>query len=319
MKNKTHNEQDKKKAEQKLADKKDKSDDKIQWHPAFASTMRIELAEYKEMLSFLSEFELSKKPLRMDVLIIKKQKDLEIKKNIGRIFREHNIIEYKSPRDYLSDDDFYKAYAYACLYKILAGKTAKTSIKDITITFVSSKYPQHMCEYLKNEGYEINRQEQGIYYIEGDRIPIQIVVTSELEEENNLWLYSLTDNLKDKATAEKILTTCQGHLKDDDYQSYVDVVMRANLDVFMEVLRMNKLDESLLEIMYEKGFVKKLEQIGMEKGLEKGRVLGVVEMLIKLNHDKEDIVKTITTDYCIDKDEAEKIIEEVQQRLNKAS
>ena len=40
-----------------------------------------------------------------------------IQKNIGRIFRQYNIVEYKSPDDYLSIDDFYKVYAYCCLYK----------------------------------------------------------------------------------------------------------------------------------------------------------------------------------------------------------
>ena len=42
---------------------------------------------------------------------IKKNVDEPIEKNIGRIFRKHNIVEYKSPTDYLSVDDFYKVYA----------------------------------------------------------------------------------------------------------------------------------------------------------------------------------------------------------------
>lgn len=37
--------------------------------------------------------------------------------NIGRIFRKYNIIEYKSPVDYLGIDDFYKVYGYLCFYK----------------------------------------------------------------------------------------------------------------------------------------------------------------------------------------------------------
>ena len=32
----------------------------------------------------------------MDTLIIKKTKDIKITKNIGRIFRNHNIVEYIS-------------------------------------------------------------------------------------------------------------------------------------------------------------------------------------------------------------------------------
>ena len=64
------------------------------------------------------------------------------KKNIGKIFRKHNIIEYKSPDDYLSIDDFYLVYAYACLYKSDTLSIDEISAEEITITFVCSKYPK---------------------------------------------------------------------------------------------------------------------------------------------------------------------------------
>ena len=38
-----------------------------------------------------------------------------IKKNIAAIFREINLLEYKSPDDCVSPADFYKVYGYACL------------------------------------------------------------------------------------------------------------------------------------------------------------------------------------------------------------
>jgi hypothetical protein len=41
---------------------------------------------------------------------------LVIDKNRARIFKRINICEYKSPEDRLSVKDFYKVYAYACLY-----------------------------------------------------------------------------------------------------------------------------------------------------------------------------------------------------------
>ena len=68
-------------------------------------------------LEMHEEYLLSKKPLQMDILIIKKLKDIQIRKDIGRIFRKHNIIEYKSPSDNLSINDFYKVYGYACVYQ----------------------------------------------------------------------------------------------------------------------------------------------------------------------------------------------------------
>ena len=82
--------------------------EKIQWHPAFDAALQIELGEEAKYLTFESEHLLSKKPMQIDVLV-KNEKKVKIRKNIGRIFRQHNIIEYKSPEDHLNIDDFYKS------------------------------------------------------------------------------------------------------------------------------------------------------------------------------------------------------------------
>lgn len=89
----------------------------LQWHPAFRSVMEIELEEEREYLQFLREYNLTKKPLQIDLLIIKMQAGRRIQKNLGQLFRQYNIVEYKSPEDYLSINDFYKVTAYACLYQ----------------------------------------------------------------------------------------------------------------------------------------------------------------------------------------------------------
>ena len=77
---------------------------------------RQELGDEAKYFSFEAEHQLGTKPMAIDVLV-KKEKERRIRKNIGRIFRTHNVIEYKSPTDYLSVDDFYKVYGYACFYK----------------------------------------------------------------------------------------------------------------------------------------------------------------------------------------------------------
>lgn len=86
----------------------------LQWHPAFYSSLQIELKD--ESLEFYYEYHLTRKPLQIDVLVIKKKSKQVIKKSIGRIFRKHNIVEFKSPGDYLSVNDYYKVLGYACIY-----------------------------------------------------------------------------------------------------------------------------------------------------------------------------------------------------------
>ena len=69
---------------------------KIYWHEAFYEALKLELHQYKDFLEFQHEHHLSKEALRIDVLVVKKNTDVQIKKNIGKIFKRHNIFEYKS-------------------------------------------------------------------------------------------------------------------------------------------------------------------------------------------------------------------------------
>lgn len=73
-----------------------------QWHPAFCSAIKLELTADKEYLEYTSEYNLTSKPLQMDLLIVKKRRNHQVKNKIGAIFREHNIMEYKSPQDQLN-------------------------------------------------------------------------------------------------------------------------------------------------------------------------------------------------------------------------
>lgn len=66
----------------------------IQWHPTFFADVQVELRKESEKLSFQSEYQLSKKPMEIDVLIIKKKTEEAIEKNIGRITKESSPITY---------------------------------------------------------------------------------------------------------------------------------------------------------------------------------------------------------------------------------
>jgi hypothetical protein len=71
----------------------------IPWHPAFVQAIKLELEQDKDALEFSSEYRLTSEPLEIDVVIIKKAPELTIEKNIARIFKRVNILEYKSPED----------------------------------------------------------------------------------------------------------------------------------------------------------------------------------------------------------------------------
>ena len=76
------------------------------------------MAADKNYLEYTNEYNLTRKPLQIDLLVVKKVKNYQVKNEIGRIFCTHNIMEYKSPEDSLNVNTFLKVIAYACLYKI---------------------------------------------------------------------------------------------------------------------------------------------------------------------------------------------------------
>ena len=118
---------------------------KIYWHEAFPQALQFELYQYRIYLDFHSERQLSKEALIMDALIIKKNEDVYIEKNIGRIFRKHNIFEYKSEKDSFSIWDYNKVFAYAYLYSTIE----KVPVSDITISIALTMFPREMQKILR--------------------------------------------------------------------------------------------------------------------------------------------------------------------------
>ena len=123
---------------------------KIQYHPAFASGMELLLWEYQTLLIIETEHELSRKPLKIDILIIKKQEDVDIENEIGCIFRGHNIIEYKNPKDELSIDEYSKVMGYAFIYKSQGKSVNEIPAKEITVSIFRHVFPIHLFFLLIN-------------------------------------------------------------------------------------------------------------------------------------------------------------------------
>ena len=204
-------------------------------------------------------------PKEIDVLIIKKEKHYQVKKNIGKIFRTHNIIEYKSPTDYLSVDDFYRVYGYACFYKADTGKEDSISIEELTLSFVCKSRPRKFLSHLEtSRGYSLCRQEPGIHYIKGDKIPLQLISTAELSEEENLWLKSLTDNLTEKSEARRLVSRYQKHKNNVLYESVMDIIVRANNELFQEEKHMCNALRELWHDELEEAKAKMAEEVRAE-------------------------------------------------------
>jgi hypothetical protein len=248
----------------------DGRDNKLRWHPGFLQAMKLELADYRDSLEYTFEYQLTSEPLRIDLLIIKKPKDVVIDKNIARIFRTRNLIEYKSPDDYLGIKDFLKVYAYANLY---AAITPRTDFSDLTLTFIESRRPHKLLRYLTNiRGYTVKETSPGIYQVSGDYLPMQIIETKKLSANENLWLKSLVNGLEARYL-DVILEEAPKRAHGEDIGAYLGIIIRANPKTFLEVQEMRY--PTLEEVFTEAGLIPKWLEQGREQGLEQGRVQGL--------------------------------------------
>jgi len=236
------------------------SQDRIHWHEAFYGVLQIELRNYKDILKYMNEYLLSKEALKMDVLIIKKEKDVEIKKNIGRIFKTYNIFEYKSETDYLSVHDYYKVLGYALIY----ASFEKVYIEDVTVSFVVTKHPRELFKYLENvRMLKINRVEDGVYYVIGDIISIQILESKNLPSKDNLFLKTLGSNISQDDVIN-ILKELEKYGDINDKDKYIETMMLANKKTFEEVLDMSAVVKELfMEAATRNGWIK--EQVDEER------------------------------------------------------
>ena len=173
---------------------------KLQWHPAFVAGMQIEFGEEARFLTFNPEHLLGTKPMQIDILI-KKDSDHVLHKNIGRIFRKHNIIEYKAPGDYLSIDDFYKVYGYTCFYKSNTRTADSIKFQDLTITLVSESYPRKLIRHLQHLLAEYKKHKKDILY----ESIMDIIVKANpkmFEKEGDIMCEALEELMKDELEAQ---------------------------------------------------------------------------------------------------------------------
>ena len=258
---------------------KTKHAEKHYWHPAFLQAIQHELFDYLDFLEFKYEYQLTSEPLRIDLLIIKKPKDLVIKKNIGRIFKAENIIEYKSPDDYLSIKDFLKVYAYANLY---AAITPDVEFSDITLTFIESRYPRDLIKYLTNiRHYKIEETSNGIYNVQGDYLPIQIIESKKLSDKENLWLRSLKYGLEIE-NADVILRKSKKRLSRINFDAYLGILLNINPDIFKELhmaVKTKKQRRTFVEVFTEAGIIPEWIEQGFKKGIVQGREEGLEQGL----------------------------------------
>ncbi len=284
------------------------NDTEIQWHLGFVAAMELELMEYSSKLYFQSEHNLSKKPLQIDLLVIKKE-DVDITNKIGRIFKKYNIMEYKSPDDSLNIDIFYKVQAYAALYKSDGKTVDEKKADDITVSIVRERKPIKLFKTMENMDINIEMPYEGIYYIKsGVLFTTQVILTGELPDMEHAWIKSLSYKIE-FTDLKKLIYTIRGLKGEHEREladAVIDVTLKANKDLLEELRGDEEMSGVLMELA--EPWIQEGRQEGRQEGIREGIIRGAVDVLKSLGHSDEEIKTVIMRKYDLSDEEAEKYL-----------
>ena len=156
-----------------------------------------------------------------------------------------------------------------------------------------------MFRHLTNvRGIVIEDKGNGIYYLKGDPIPMQLLLTPKLSEKENYWLISrhcrsmtvpvgcplvqarrsasgriaqnLSTNLKAGAEIRSLVARYEKHKHSKDYEAVMDLITRANWKE-MEVER--KMCDALKELLSDE--LQEANARGKSEGRSEGRSEGI--------------------------------------------
>jgi hypothetical protein len=245
--------------------------DRTPWHPAAVQAFGNELEDNRNDLAIEAEHQLTTEPLRIDVLIIKKKRDVVLKKNIARIFRQFNIVEYKSPDDSATVAAYNKTHGYARFYASLNN----IDIGDLSVTVSATRHPRVLLTFLKKK-FKVWQEQPGIYIVEGEVYPTQIIVTSELSEKDNFWLVNLRNDLTEEQLAQVITMAADK----PEVDAYLHAITNANAEK-LEELFMRRKEGVILTEKLDAYFTERYAP-AIAKGEAKGKAEGKAERDIEI-------------------------------------
>ena len=118
------------------------------------------------------------------------------------------------------------------------------------------------------------KRKMGSIILPGIKFPLQLILTKELSEEQNLWLKSLTDDLEKPETAKRLIDQYRKHKGNNLYKSVMNLIVSANKSKFEEAKTMC---EALEELMKDELEAKRAE--GMIQGRAQGKAEGILALL----------------------------------------
>ena len=155
------------------------------------------------------------------------------------------------------------------------------------VSLFRASAPKELLNQISKEGYIIERQSPGIYYVNGLSVPTQIVVTNELNSKNHESLKVLsksaqTDDIQRFTELASAFTEPGDKEKAD---AVLQVSVAANRKNYDKVRRTSDMCEALRELMKEE----------IEEELKKNHLFSVFPfMMVGINHAAFSVLQEVS-------------------------
>ena len=221
------------------------------WHKAFEALLRIETHKYGDRVQIKTEHLLGEEPPRADFVLLIDEDGLLAGKGIFKIFRKHNVCEYKNPHDALNERTIRKGCGYVNLYIGTAEHEGDIPSDQVTLSIFRATRPDKLFRELEAKGQLQADSIHGIYHVTGMMdLPFQIVITDELEGPEYAAYRALTDHARG-ADVEQIIrqstqeadSSMQAH-----YRALLALVARKNPNTIEDLRRDLTMERDWMDI-----------------------------------------------------------------------
>ena len=208
---------------------------------------------------------------RLDGLIIKVPESPPISTSIAKIFRQYNAVDYKGPDESMTVSNYFKALSYA--YSIPDYLNDPAAVNQITLTLVSHRFPRKLIHYLQvkfpsTSSEILEKVSNGIYYMYNNMIPVQLIVLTQLDPSEYLWLSCLSKHITKDTPLQNLRQAYEPHQNNPLYQTIMDAIIRSNLSEEGESLMCDALYELFADQLTQN------RNAGRSEGLAEGRIKG---------------------------------------------
>ena len=218
------------------------------WHREFERILREEARPFGEDVVIRAEEELGIDPPRIDYLILDDMKRLMRSKTIFKMFKQHNIVEYKNPDDSLNMQVISKIIGYANFYIALTKGCLRS---EVSITIFRARKNKTLFKKMIKEGTLKTTSIPGIYHVKKlIDLPFQIVITNELQGEEYAAYRVLTDHATEKdveLVAQQMKSETDTEVKENK-QKLLEFVEKKNPGIMRRVMGG---DEDMSSILME--------------------------------------------------------------------